>query len=104
MIFGHFFENPLTAASEYWDEALTEDDLPKLKRASDILAVLWLRGHNKPENLRYYLVCQVQNADTTPLIAGILKDANLDKVPRWPGHVVHMWNEAGEALLGKRLS
>jgi hypothetical protein len=104
VIFGHYFESPLTAAQENWAVDPTEDDLPKLKRASDIMTTFWLRGNNNPENLRYYLVCQVQNAETTPLIARILKNANLDKVPRWPGYVVHMSDEAGDALLGKQLS
>ena len=101
---GNFFESPFRAASDNWDVAPTEADLPKLKRASDILTAFWLRGHTDPKNLRYYLVCQGQNAETTALIARILKNANIDKIPRWPGYTVHMSDEAGEALLGKQMS
>jgi hypothetical protein len=102
VIFGHDFESPRAAADYSWQEDPAEDKLPKLKRASDMLTAIWLRGHPNPKNLRYYLAYQVQNDETTPVIAKILRDANLDQVPYWPGFTVGMWTEEGVALLGKQ--
>jgi hypothetical protein len=100
VIFGHCFDSPRVAAETEWQHDSTEDQFPKLKRVSDILTAFWLRGHSNPKNLRYYLIFQVQNVETTPLIARILRDANLNQVPYWPGLVVGIWEKAGGALLG----
>ncbi|KAF1832885.1 hypothetical protein BDW02DRAFT_553766 [Decorospora gaudefroyi] len=101
MIIGMDFQSPRAQAVDRWQEEPTEDELPRLKRVSDIMTAFWLRGHGNPKNLRYYLAFNVQNDETVPLIARVLKNRGHDKmVPYWPGVTVGTWEKEGEALLG----
>jgi hypothetical protein len=93
-------ENPKHAAEHDWDHAPTDAELPQLGGASDIIFGYWLRNNPNPKNLRYYIVNDVHNDATMPLIATIMKERGHDKVPKWPGVTLGMWEREAEALLG----
>jgi hypothetical protein len=99
---GHDFSSPKNEAELTWDvEDVKEDELPKLKKASDIMLAFWLRNNKNPRNLKHYLANQITNKETVPLIARVLKNSKLSRVPKWPGVEVSMQQDDGQALLGK---
>lgn len=102
VIFAIDLESPLSAARDNWErEDINSDELPQLRRVSDIITAFWLRHNPTPSNLKYYLVNQVQNEETNELIGSIMRLANLDKLPSWPGLTVGIGHDVGKALLGK---
>jgi len=102
VIFAIDLENPMTAARDNWvREDINPDELPQLRRVSDIITAFWLRKNPTPSNLKYYLVNQVQNPETTKLIGSVMRQANLNNLPSWPGLTVSIEQDAGKALLGK---
>jgi len=101
VIIGLDFESPKASAEELWGQTPTEDELPRLKRVSEIMTAFWLRDNPDPKKLKHYLVYNVQNEQTMALIKKVVDDSGLRQVPYWPGVTVGMWQEAGEALLGE---
>jgi hypothetical protein len=94
------FENPTHAAATNWGRRPNDAELPQLRRASDIIFAYWLRNNPNPKNLHYYLVNDVQNEETMPLIASIVRAKGHATVPFWPGITMGMWQKEAEALLG----
>jgi len=101
VIIGLDFRSPRTSAEALWGQTSNKDELPRLKRVSDIMTAFWLRDNPDPKKLKHYLAYNVQNEQTMPLINKVLDDTGLRQVPYWPGVTVDMWQEAGEALLGE---
>jgi hypothetical protein len=65
-------ENPLHAANNNWEYQDPDDtNLPQLRRASDIMFAFWLRNNPGPKNLKYYIVNDVRNDETMPIIASL---------------------------------
>jgi hypothetical protein len=93
--------NPLHSAETNWLEEPKDALLPQLRRASDLIFAYSLRNNPDPKNLKYYIANNVQNAQTLPVIASILKNKGLTAAPEWPGVTLSAWegNEV-EALLG----
>ena len=92
----------MKAARDNWErEDINSDELPQLRRVSDIMTAFWPRNNPTPSNLKYYLVSQVTNDETNELIGSIMRQANFDKLPSWPGLTVSIEQDAGKALLGK---
>jgi hypothetical protein len=93
--------NPLHSAETNWIEEPKDALLPQLRRASDLIFAYSLRNNPDPKNLKYYIANNVQNAQTLPVIASILKNKGLTAAPEWPGVTLSAWegNEV-EALLG----
>lgn len=50
-----------------------KEELPKLRRPSDIMAAYWLRGNTSPKGLKYYFVLDIRNEETLPVITSVLK-------------------------------
>ncbi|RMZ69880.1 WD domain-containing [Pyrenophora seminiperda CCB06] len=100
MIIGIDFKSPRYAARLEWGHEPYEDELPRVKRVSDIMTAYWLRDNPTPRNLKYYIASNVLNKQTVLLLSKILVDRGHSLVPYWPGLTVGMWEDAGEALLG----
>lgn len=101
VIFPQHLLNPKAAAEDSWDVAPSEDQLPSIRRPSDIMTAYWLRGNPNPKNLRYYFVINVQNRATLALLAKIFKDGGHGQnIPLWPGITFTMDQPEAEVLLG----
>jgi hypothetical protein len=82
-------ENPLHAANNNWKYQDPDDtNLPQLRHASDIMFAFWLRNNPDPKNLNYYIVNDVRNDETMPIIVPLLVGRGITTVPFWPGRVV----------------
>jgi hypothetical protein len=79
-------ENPHHAADFNWqDHDPNDTNLPQLRRASDLMFAYWLRDNPDPKNLRFYIVNDVHNDDTMPIIMSLLAGRGYTTVPFWPG-------------------
>jgi hypothetical protein len=47
----------------------------------------WLRNNPDPKNLKYYIVNDVRNDETMPIIVSLLAGRGITTVPFWPGRV-----------------
>jgi hypothetical protein len=88
-------ENPLHAAHNNWEYQDPDDiNLPQLRRASDIMFAFWLRKTPDPKNLKYYIVNDVRNDETMPIIVSLLVGRGITTVPFWAGRVaLKMWDQ-----------
>jgi hypothetical protein len=81
-----------------------EDELPELRRASDIMYGLWktyLEG-SRTDSLRYVMTVQITNEKTKSIIVRAVGEG---KISEWPGTYIgvgetNTLNEAALALLG----
>ncbi|KAH6615084.1 hypothetical protein C7974DRAFT_443181 [Boeremia exigua] len=104
-IFAQDLLKPQIAADRNIDEEVLPEELPQISRASDIMWLYWYRNNPTPRELHSYFVNHVQNSDTLQLVARILKNHGMAKVPYWPGLQLTMGEPAleAEALLGSPL-
>jgi hypothetical protein len=95
-------ENPHHAADFNWqDQDPNDTNLPQLRRASDLMFAYWLRNNPDPKNLRYYIVNDVRNDDTMPIIVSVLTRRGYTTVPFWPGVTLKIGNgDFAKAVLG----
>jgi hypothetical protein len=89
------------------------NELPELKRISDMAWGIWRRVHpggQGPGDINLFLVSDITNEITKSLIAEALKSYELEDgevrattVPMWPGLTLSTGTEEGAAMLGKYL-
>jgi hypothetical protein len=89
------------SAVNEWGRPVADNELPALRRPSDIMMAHWLRGNANPKNLKYYIAMNVVNFETIPVINRVLKDNGQTEIPSWPGLTVGLFHPHGQALLGK---
>ncbi|KZM22752.1 hypothetical protein ST47_g6100 [Ascochyta rabiei] len=99
-IFAQNLLKPDSAVLENLGEDVPTSLLPQLHRGSDILWGYWVRDNPNLKNLFNYFVNHVRNDETLPLIARVLKNHGLERLPYWPGVELAMDSEDAEALLG----
>lgn len=100
-IFAQNLVKPESAAVDNLGGEIPDDQLPQLRRASDIMWAYWIQNNPNPKNLYSYFVNYVRNDDTLPLIARIIRSHGMTTLPYWPGLELSMDDEGAEALLGK---
>jgi hypothetical protein len=76
------------------------NDLPKLRRLSDILWGVWTRDNPDVKDIRYFFMVGISNDMTNQIMASALKNTN-KKLREWPGTKYSTTSDEGKALLGK---
>lgn len=100
-IFAQYLKKPAVAAAENWGRVPAENELPQLHRASDIIWAYWVRDNPEPSALQYYLVNHVQNVETLPLIARIVRRYGIQQIPYWSNRIIMgSSDESFNAILG----
>jgi hypothetical protein len=100
VIIGQFLESPASAAKYKWRRKPATNELPKLRRLSDIFWGYWLRENSNVANIRYFWMMDIANEDTEEILARALSEAN-KKIRKWPGVTFDMDSDAGKAILGE---
>jgi hypothetical protein len=101
-IFAQFLKKPSVAAAENWGRTPGQHELPQLHHASDIIWAYWIRDNPSPDELQYYVVNHVQNAETLPLIARVAREKGRQQLPFWTTRIILKSGEhAFNAILGK---
>ncbi|KAF1978040.1 hypothetical protein BU23DRAFT_250221 [Bimuria novae-zelandiae CBS 107.79] len=72
VIIGQFLESPATATERTWYRRGTPDELPALRKLSDIFWGYWNRDNPNIANIRYFWMMDIANEDTEQLIARVL--------------------------------
>jgi hypothetical protein len=89
------------SAVKEWGRPIADNELPALRRPSDIMMAYWLRDNTNPKNLKYYIAMNVVNFQTLPVINRVLRDNGQTRIPYWPGLTVGLFHPHGQALLGE---
>lgn len=85
---------------DFEEDEISPSDLPDLARCSDIIWSYWLRDNQNPRDLDYLFGNHIRNEDTLALISRVLRNHDMNEVPRWPGLRLEMSTNDALAILG----
>jgi len=92
---------PLHAARQQWGRQPSDDELPRLRKLSDVFWGYWIRDNPNVSNLRYLWMMDVENVDTQKIVTQALHNVGKE-IEKWPGVTFDMTTDEGKAILGKK--
>ncbi|KAJ4356279.1 uncharacterized protein N0V89_004310 [Didymosphaeria variabile] len=99
LIMGQFLESPASSAERIWNRKPKQNELPKLRRLSDVFWGYWNRDNSNLANINYFWMMEIANEDTEKIIARTLHGAE-KRIRGWPGVTFDINSDAGKAILG----
>jgi hypothetical protein len=99
VVFMQYVTSPATSAANVWNKKPTQDELPALRRLSDIMWGAWNRENSAIEKIKYFWVQGVGNTNTKSIIARALKEKGKG-LEKWPGITLDMSEDGALAILG----
>ncbi|KAF2437314.1 hypothetical protein P171DRAFT_180271 [Karstenula rhodostoma CBS 690.94] len=91
--------SPAHAAEDNWGWKPHGTELPALRTSADLLWGFWYRDNPDIRNIRYFWAQNVQNIQTSRIVASVLKMRGKE-LTGWPGATFDMDTDEGLALLG----
>src|SRR5690242_2531317 len=88
LIMAQDINSPRNAVQEHWISiggTATPDELPKLQYASDLMWGKWVEGNADVKNIRYYVVHNVLNDETSALVSRAMRNKRGGNLAVWPG-------------------
>lgn len=105
VIFGINLKSAAEMARRRWGREPREDELPKLRKLSDLYWSYWAWQHlldgSDITHLNAYIVHSVQNTQTAAIAARAVRGRGRDRYEPYPGQLFYVESAEGEALLGK---
>ncbi|KAH7388645.1 hypothetical protein BKA66DRAFT_511037 [Pyrenochaeta sp. MPI-SDFR-AT-0127] len=102
-IIGMNLDSPVNAVRDghrSWGRAATPEELPAIRRCSDIYWAYWVRDNPNPKNLRIYGAYNVVNDATSLLAARAFRNNKIKELSKWPGAAFTADTDEGKALIG----
>ncbi|KAK3214076.1 hypothetical protein GRF29_28g1908730 [Pseudopithomyces chartarum] len=99
VVFMQYVTSPATSAANVWNKKPTQDELPALRRLSDIMWGAWNRENSAIDKIKYFWVQGVGNTNTKSIIARALKEKGKG-LEKWPGTTLDMSEDGALAILG----
>lgn len=108
LIMAQDINSPRNAVQEHWISIggiATPEELPKLQYASDLMWGKWVEGNADVKNIRYYVVHNVLNDETSALVSRAMRNKRGGNLAVWPGTTFEKDKDAEEfqALIGMYL-
>ncbi|KAJ4991273.1 hypothetical protein SVAN01_03171 [Stagonosporopsis vannaccii] len=97
--------SPRNAAQEHWKPisgTIAPEELPKLQYGSDLMWGKWVEGNTDVKNLRFYVVNNIINDETSALVSRAMRNKLVRNLAVWPGTTFEKDMDAVEfqALIG----
>lgn len=99
VVFMQYVTSPATSAANVWNKKPALDELPALRRLSDIMWGAWNRDNGAINKIKYFWVQGVGNTNSKAVIARALKEAG-KSLEKWPGTTLDMSEDGALAILG----
>ncbi|KAJ4298009.1 hypothetical protein N0V90_005908 [Kalmusia sp. IMI 367209] len=101
VIFGQFLLSPPSAAEANWRRKPAKEELPELRKLSDVFWGYWVRDNPNIANIQYFWMQDIANDDTEEIIARALHESK-ESIGVWPGVTFDIDTDAGNAILGSQ--
>ena len=99
VVYMQYVTSPAISALNVWNKKPSLDELPALRRLSDIMWGAWNRENSAINKIKYFWVQGVGNSNSKAVIARALKVTG-KRLEKWPGTTIDMTEGGAVAILG----